>query len=142
MNVFYFWSPAKKELYMLYRLSVKKLFEDFNPNERWVDISHPITLEMCNNCKDLAINHYEHPPCDGNYLDNTIYHVARVKYLIDNPDSTPIVYDAGCMGCLPAGLVDGHHRLMAAYFREDETIPIVFMGDLEMIDGIIEYYSL
>ncbi len=64
------------------------------------------------------------------------YHIARVAWLVANPDSTQIDIDIGCpsFGCHPRNgsfeIQDGNHRLAAASLRGETTIAVSPSGEL------------
>jgi len=61
-------------------------------------------------------------------------HVARIAYLVLNPDPTPIEIDVGVpsLGIKVWHIVtDGNHRFCAALFRGDSTICANISGSIE-----------
>ncbi|MBM5458724.1 hypothetical protein H8F21_14240 [Pseudomonas sp. P66] len=62
-------------------------------------------------------------------------HPARIAYLVLNPASDPIQLDIGCPSLGYWGpswpVVDGNHRLAAAIYRKDDSIPALVDGELE-----------
>lgn len=62
-------------------------------------------------------------------------HAARIAFLVENPAKDPILIDVGCPSLGYWGpnwmVTDGNHRLAAAIFRGDATIPALVDGELE-----------
>lgn len=60
------------------------------------------------------------------------YHIARVAYLMKNPDPNPIDIDIDYHESYKHGyaltVYDGNHRLLASYLRGDETIQVDLRG--------------
>lgn len=62
-------------------------------------------------------------------------HAGRIAFLVENPAKDPILIDVGCPSLGYWGpnwmVTDGNHRLAAAIFRGDSTIPALVDGELE-----------
>jgi hypothetical protein len=58
------------------------------------------------------------------------YHIARVAYMVLNPQTHPICIDIACeeIGLYNTTICDGNHRLSAAIVRGDKTVRVAFSG--------------
>jgi hypothetical protein len=61
------------------------------------------------------------------------YHIARIAYMVINPQSHPICLEIMCpdIGLYDNSIYDGNHRLAAAIVRKDKTINVTFGGGVD-----------
>lgn len=66
-------------------------------------------------------------------------HIRRVAYLVVHPDANPISVDVGVRGLCSVSwpIMDGHHRLAAAFYRGDETIGVEASGSVDLIQEFL-----
>ena len=60
-------------------------------------------------------------------------HIARIAYMVVNPDTTPIEIDVGipCLNYINDWpIVDGHHRLASTFYRGDTEISAFISGQI------------
>ena len=78
--------------------------------------------------------------CCDKYMEewNKNDHIERIAFFIDHPQEiTPIYLDNKCIGMniLPIPILeDGHHRFMAAMYRNDDTIPAHYSGLVKLLE--------
>jgi hypothetical protein len=61
-------------------------------------------------------------------------HAARIAYLVVNKSHDPIIIDVGCpsLGFIEEWIIlDGNHRLAAAFYRGDEVIRASISGEVD-----------
>lgn len=121
---------------MIHHLLVSKMGDLVNPFEDDVwGLGEPLTMEEV----DQANPDEGDQPFAGLTLDLPSWsrkqHADRVAYLaLWGPCQDPIEVDVGCLGYHPPSpILDGHHRLAAAIYRGDPTIPAYASGDLKFI---------
>lgn len=126
---------------MVDQVIIKRLMEFIEVPFDWdgvlVDISD--VIEMLD-----QVNEIEEPFPDSftvrimQELRGKEWHIGRIKYFVNNPARiTPISLDNDCSSGFISGypiVVDGHHRLMAAIIRNDETIPAYYSGLVDTLD--------
>lgn len=74
------------------------------------------------------------------------YHIARVAYLMKNPDTNPIDVDIDYHDSEKTDyyltVTDGNHRLLASYLSGAETIPVELTsfnkGDIDPVKWMLE----
>ncbi len=89
-------------------------------------------------------NRYILPQIEGQYdfHDECLrdLHIWRVAYLVTHPDTKPIFLDVGIphLNCYVDWIVqDGHHRLAAAFYRNDKTIPASIAGCIRTAEELL-----
>jgi len=102
-------------------------------NPVWFEVTKPITKKEVAGA--IRAGFFLDRPLNGgqNFLPEGIrtLHIWRVAYLVVNPDPQPIFVDVGIphMGVHIDWIVDdGNHRLAAAFYRGDKTIPASIAG--------------
>jgi len=63
-------------------------------------------------------------------------HIERVAYLVLNKDPNPIEVDVGVPGMrhpVDWPIIDGNHRVAAAFYRHDPSVDAKFSGHIETI---------
>lgn len=70
--------------------------------------------------------------------DNRDFHIARIAYMVVNPQNHPICLEIACpaIGMYDNHLEDGNHRFAAALIRGDKKILVTFGG------GVDEFHSM
>jgi hypothetical protein len=107
---------------------VKKLL-DWSPFSSYVWTSSVLTELMVS----AAIENGEFVEIPSDDEENIEYHAKRVAWLVMNPTDDPIQIDVGCpvLRCHVDWIImDGHHRLAAAIYRGDDTIPAHVSGQV------------
>lgn len=104
----------------------------------WFEVTKPITKKEVAGA--IRAGFFFDRPLNGGqaFLPEGIrtLHIWRVAYLVVNPDPRPIFVDVGIphMGVYIDWIVDdGNHRLAAAIFRQDKTIPASISGCVRTI---------
>lgn len=69
---------------------------------------------------------------ESKFLDESYNHAARIAYLVLNPDNNPIELDVGIpeLNYHSVKIIDGNHRIVAAYIRGDEKIDVEYSGSV------------
>lgn len=128
------------------KLSVKLLAEILDPFRTLTRLSdpdgkHEITHRMIQTCLDencLNPNYYlGSNDCDNKGSEWTLLdHAARIAWLVVNGWTDPIELDFGIpsLGHSWYPLLDGHHRLAAAIFRQNPFILANCSGSVEEIE--------
>lgn len=129
---------------MQIKVSLKKLATIANPFNSvvWEDLDTPITSDEIK--KYIKEKNFLSIPfkMQENISSNRIreYHLARIAYLVENPDLTPIEIDVGIpeKNVLPSWIItDGNHRLAAALYRQDKNIHANCSGSHNAIKVIL-----
>lgn len=77
------------------------------------------------------------------------YHIARVAYLMKNPDTNPIDVDIEYLNAEKTeyllSVMDGNHRLLAHYLTGAETIPASVCGfnkdGVDAVEWLVEHHK-
>jgi len=122
----------------LYRVPVKRMAELVDPfRHRWY-FDEPLTREEI--MAEVAANHLEQQPSnvheqelkDAGQFDavirtgsDRVYHLRRIAFFVKNgiPQNDPYTISAQA-GSGKIHIIDGRHRFIAAFIRDDETIDI------------------
>lgn len=125
------------------KLAVALLADILDPYHTLARLCGPdseLTQRMVQTCIDencLNPNYYldfhtETPGSEWTLLD----HAARIAWLVVNGWEDPIELDFGIpsLGHSWYPLLDGHHRLAAAIFRQDPWIPANCSGSMDEIE--------
>lgn len=78
------------------------------------------------------------------------YHIARVAYLMKNPDTNPIDVDVEYLNTenteYNLWVMDGNHRLLAHYLTGAETIPASLSGfhkdGVDVVEWLVEHHKM
>ncbi len=122
------------------KIKLDKL-EPWNPFEScvWVGISKPIRKEEVSVALECMTLRSEPIP-DWNFISPAASrdeHVKRVAFFVINKDNNPIQIDVGVpeLGCHVSWIIiDGNHRLAAAFYRNDLEIEADVSGSLNKIN--------
>jgi hypothetical protein len=120
------------------RIPLKQLAE-YNPfkNIIWEGLTSPITLDEVTEA--IQAGRFLSTPSASTREE----HIQRVAYLVLNVDQTPIDIDVGIpvLNYVPLWpILDGHHRLAAAFYSKDSHIEAAIQGDLTHAVEMFELY--
>ena len=114
--------------------------EPWNPFKRvvWIGLESPVTKSEVAKARPIL------KPIGSRNFYNRKYHAGRIAGLLKTGWNDDIQLDVGIpsLGYIPEWLViDGNHRLAAAFFRGDKVINCNFSGSInyfmEMFPGVL-----
>lgn len=130
--------PPPTEDVETYHVPVPSIVRRWNPFGAWIEKAISVH-EVMEAVQTERLDQRPHDTLSMQDIDTPdkerAYHIERIAWLVVNPDPAPIIIFVGCpsLGVHPRfgtfTLLDGNHRLAAAFVRGSPYIEVAYDGE-------------